>query len=115
MIRRTVAALAVLTLAVAGSAAAHEGHAHGATRKMMGTIKAVHADMNRVEITANKGTTGFYVDANTKYVRGGATLALADLKPGTRVIVTARTEGEKVIADEVKVAGHSPASAGRKP
>ena len=115
MIRRMLAVLAVTTLAVAGSAAAHEGHAHAKTHKMMGTVKAVHPDMNHVEITGAKGATGFYVDAKTTYARGGAKLALADLKPGTRVVVTARAEGEKMIAQEVKFAGQSPATAGKKP
>jgi hypothetical protein len=109
MIRRTMAALAIAVLAAAGSAAAHEGHSH-ATQKMMGTVKAVHADMNHVEITTTKGTSGFFVDAKTKYVRGTSKLTLADLKPGTRVVVTAKTEGEKMIAVEVKVSGRAPAA-----
>jgi len=110
MIRRTLTALAIVALAAAGSAAAHEGHSHG-THKMMGTVKAVHADMNHVEITTSKGTSGFYVDANTKYVRGSSRLTLADLKPGARVVVNARTEGDKMIAVEVKVSGRAPAAA----
>lgn len=112
MIRRTLAAVAVMALAVAGSAAAHEGHSHGKTHKMMGTVKAVHADMNHVEITTSKGTTsGFYVDANTKYVRGSSKLSLADLQPGARVVVNARAEGDKMIAVEVKVSGRASAPA----
>ena len=110
MIRRTLAALAVVSLAVAGSAAAHEGHKHK-THKMMGTVKAVHADMNHVEITTAKGdTSGFYVDAKTKYLRGSSKLTLADLKPGTRVVVDATAEGEKMTAVQVKVSG-APAAA----
>lgn len=109
MIRRTLAAFAVMSLAVAGTAAAHEGHKHAKTHKMMGTVKAVHADMNHVEITTAKGaTTGFYVDAKTKYLRGSTKLALADLKPGTRVVVDATAEGEKMTAVQVKVAGKAP-------
>jgi hypothetical protein len=37
-----------------GVAVAHEGHSHAKTHKMMGTVKAVHADMNHVEITTVK-------------------------------------------------------------
>ena len=107
MIRRILAALAVMTLAVTGTAAAHDGHDHGKTHKMMGTVKAVHADMNHVEITTAKGTGGFYVNANTKYVRGGSKLTLADLKPGTRVVVTAEGEGEKMTAVEVRLSGRA--------
>jgi len=104
MIRRTLAVLAVTALAVAGTATAHEGHSHGKTHKMMGTVKAVHADMNHVEITTAKGTSGFYVDTNTKYLRGSSKLTLADLKPGTRVVVKAKGEGEKMTAVEVRLA-----------
>ena len=111
MIRRMLAVLAVTTLAMAGSAAAHEGHAHAKTHKMMGTVKGVHAEMNHVQITTAKGDSGFYVDAKTKYVRGSAKLSLGDVKTGTRVVVTARTEGEKMIAEEVKIAGQSSATA----
>jgi hypothetical protein len=110
MIRRMLSILAVMALAVAGSAGAHEGHKHAKTHKMMGTVKAVHADMNHVEITTTKGTSGFYVDTNTKYVRGSSKLTLADLKPGTRVVVNARAEGEKMTAVDVRLAG--PAAAG---
>ena len=60
--------------------------------------------------TLTKGTGGFHVDAKTKYVRGTSKLTLADLKPGTRVVVTARTEGEKMIAVEVKLSGRPPAA-----
>ena len=110
MIRRMLAVVAVTTLAVAGSAGAHEGHDHGKAHKMMGTVKAVHADMNHVEITTTKGTSGFYVDAKTKYVRGSSKLTLADLKPGTRVVVNAKGEGEKMTAVEVRLSG-APATA----
>jgi hypothetical protein len=107
MIRRTLAVIAAMALAVAGSAAAHEGHSHGKTHKMMGTVKAVHAATNHVEITTTKGTSGFYVDANTKYIRGSSKLTLADLKPGTRVVVSAKGEGDKMTAVEVKVSGRA--------
>lgn len=111
MIRRMLSILAVLALAVAGSATAHEGHKHAKTHKMMGTVKAVHADMNHVEITTTKGTSGFYVDAKTKYLRGKTKLTLADLKPGTRVVVSATGEGEKRTAVEVRLSGAAPAAA----
>ena len=115
MIRRMLSILAVTALAVAGSAGAHEGHKHGKTHKMMGTVKAVHAEMNHVEITTTKGTSGFYVDANTKYLRGSSKLTLADLKPGTRVVVTAKGEGEKMTAVEVRLSGRAPAAAATTP
>lgn len=108
MIRRTMAGLAVMTVALAVGAAAHEGHSH--TQRMMGTVKAVHAEMNHVEITTTKGTEGFYVDAKTKYLRGTTRLALADVAPGARVVVKARTEAGKKIANEVRLSGAAPAA-----
>ena len=113
MIRRTLAALAVVTLAITGAAVAHEGHDHGKTHKMMGTVKAVHTAMNHVQITTAKGESGFYVDAATKYLRGATRLTLADLKPGTRVVVDAKGEGEKMTAVQVRVAGKAPAASAR--
>jgi len=111
MIRRSLAGLAVVALA-AGSAVAHEGHSHAT--KMMGTVKAVHADMNHVELATRDGVKGFYVNASTRFVRGGAKLTLADLKPGTRVVVQAQKEGDKMLAVEVKIAGR-PAAAPTTP
>src|SRR5688572_16759881 len=89
MIRRSLAAFAVVAIA-AGSAAADEGHSQ-ATQKMMGTVKAVHADMNHVELATKDGVKGFYVNASTRFFRGGAKIAFADLKPGSRVVVQAKT------------------------
>ena len=105
MIGRLLGVVILATLAVTGSAPAHDGHDHGKTQKLMGTVKAVHAAMNHVEITTAKGTSGFYVDAKTKYVRGSAKLGLGDLKPGTRVVVSATGAGEKITAVEVRLAG----------
>ena len=110
MIRRMLAVVAVTTLAVAGSAGAHDGHDHGKTHKMMGTVKAVHAEMNHVQITTAKGDGEFYVDAKTKYLRGSTKLTLADLKPGTRVVADVKGEGEKMTAVEVRLSG-APAAA----
>ena len=110
MIRRAIG-LAIAVFALAVGAAAHEGHSHGKTHSLMGTVKAVHAEMNHVELTTTKGTEGFYVDAKTKYRRGSERLTLADLKPGTRVVVKASKEGDKMTALEVRLAGR-PAPAG---
>ena len=87
-------------LGVAANAAAHAGHSH----KIIGTVKAVHVDMNHVEVTTKDGkTAGFYVNAETKYSKGGAKLSLSDLKPGTRVVVEGKMEGDKTIATSVQV------------
>jgi hypothetical protein len=94
-----------------GVAIAHEGHLHGKTHKMLGTVKAVHVDMNHVEITTKAGKTdGFYVNEQTKYLKGTTKLSLSDLTPGTRVIVDAKMDGEKMLATVVKVGGATKAA-----
>jgi hypothetical protein len=99
-----VAATSFLTTAVQ----AHEGHAH----KMAGTVTAVHADMNHVELEMTDGrVSGFYVTPTTKYLKGAKAATLSDLTAGTRVVVTATTEGDKMVASEVKVGATSKAAA----
>lgn len=96
----------------AGTLAAHEGHAHS----MMGTITAVHPDMKHVEMKTKDGkTSGFYVDDATKFTQGTKPLSLSDLKPGQRVVVSARTEGTKMIADTVKVGAAGKTAEAAKP
>ena len=100
--RKWIALVAVL--AVPALALAHEGEDHSA-KKMMGTVTAVHMDMKHVEMKESKTgkTTGFYVSDGTKITQGSATVALADLKVGTKVVVAAKMAGEKMMASEVKI------------
>jgi hypothetical protein len=101
-----------LVLSGAVLVAAHEGHAHS----MMGTITAVHPDMKHVEMKMTDGkTSGFYVDDATKFTQGTKALSLSDLKPGQRVVVSARTEGTKMIAATVKVGAAGKTSSAAKP
>jgi hypothetical protein len=103
---KSVAMIASVFLAFGAVAIAHEGHSHGKTHKMMGTVKAVHADMNHVEITTKTGKTDvFYVNERTKYLKGNTKLSLSDLAPGTRVVVDAKMDGERMLATMVKVGG----------
>ncbi len=106
--RHLIAFAASVVLVTAVGVQAHEGHAH----KMMGTVKAVHADMNHVELTAAPGkTAGFYVNADTMYMKGSAHMALSDLKPGTRVVVETKMDGDKMVATSVKLSGGTPKKA----
>lgn len=100
MVRRVVAFTAALMVAALGMVSAHEGHAH----KVMGTVKAVHADVNHVELTLQDGKEGgFYVTPATKYVQGKKSLTLADLKVGERVVVEGTMEKDKLTATKVQV------------
>jgi Cu/Ag efflux protein CusF len=108
------AALAAgLALALAAGAEAHEGHSHAA--KLMGTVKAVHADTSKVEITTTAGKPAeFYVGPATKYLQGTAAASLADLKAGTRLVVETKVEGGKTVATLVKLGGAAAAPAAKK-
>jgi hypothetical protein len=109
---KSVAMIASVFLGFGGVAFAHEGHPHGKTHKMMGTVKAVHADMNHVEITTKAGKTdGFYVNEQTKYLKGNTKVSLSDLTPGTRVVVDAKMDGARMLATVVKVGGAAATSA----
>lgn len=94
----------VAAVAFPAVAWAHDGHDHG-THKMMGTVTAVHADKNHVEMKDGKEgkALDFYVDTKTKILKGTTTLTLQDLKPGTRIVVSGKAEGERMLATEVKV------------
>jgi hypothetical protein len=98
--RKLIAFVASFVFIAAVAVQAHEGHTH----KMMGTVKAVHADMNHVELTTANGKTGeFYVNGDTKYVKGSGAASLADLQPGTRVVVEGAMEGNKLTAKSVRL------------
>ena len=98
--RKLIAFAVSLVFMTAGAAQSHEGHAH----KMMGPIKAVHADRNHVELTTADGkASGFYVSKDTKYLKGSRAAALTDLEPGTRVVVETKMDGDKTIAISVKL------------
>ena len=106
--RQLIALAASFVLVTAAAVQAHEGHDH----KMMGTVKAVHADMNHVELTMAGGKTGeFYVNGDTKYTKGSAVAALTDLKPGTRVVADIKMDGDKMVATSVKLSGRSKTAA----
>jgi hypothetical protein len=100
--RKLIALVAssVFVLVTAVAVQAHEGHTH----KMMGTVKAVHTDMNHVELTTAGGkTSGFYVNRDTKFLRGTTPAALTDLTPGTKVVVAGKMDGDKMVATSVKL------------
>ena len=110
--RKVIALAASVVLVTAAAVQAHGGHAH----KMMGTVKAVHTDMNHVELTMAGGKTGgFYVNGDTKYMKGSVMVALADLTPGTRVVVDMKMDGDKMIATSVKLSAGTKKTAAAAP
>jgi hypothetical protein len=110
--RRLIAAIAVAVLGAALPSLAHEGHVH----KLMGTVTTVHADMSHVELKDAKGVVqSFYVDKATKITKGKDEMTLADLKPGTRVVVEGKKTGERLVATMVRVGGTDHADHGTTP
>jgi hypothetical protein len=113
MRRMRVGMMLAAALFAASAAVAHEGHSHAP--KLMGIVKAVHADTSKVEITTTAGTPAeFYVGPETKYLKGTAAASLADLKAGTRLVAETKVEGDKTVATLIKLGGAAAAPAAKK-
>jgi len=90
MKNRIVGTALAAALALGGVASGHEGHEH----KVMGKVLAVSEGKIEVEATDGKKVEGVLL-ATTKYLRGKATAARADIKVGERVvIVTVQEKGQ---------------------
>lgn len=106
MTRRT-AVLAAFLMTAPLIAAAHEGHEH----KVMGTVTAVHADRNQVEIkTAGGEPSSFRVAASTKFLKGASAATLEALTPGTRVVAEGKMVDGVVLATTVRIGNAAPAA-----
>jgi hypothetical protein len=79
---RITAAVFAASLAVAGSARAHEGHDH----KVMGKVAAVSAQQIEVE-TADGKKVAAALTPETKYSRDKTAATHADVKVGERVVI----------------------------
>ena len=84
--RMLLCALALVTV-VSGAVAAHEGHEH----KILGTVTMAASDHVMLKDKAGKDVTVHITDA-TKVLRDKKPAAVADIKTGMRVMVTAVTE-----------------------
>jgi uncharacterized Zn ribbon protein len=90
---RRVAAVAltagILTLSFGLPSAAHEGHAH----KILGTVTMAAADHVMLKDKDGKDVT-IRVTRDTK-VKSKPAMKVEEIKPGTRVVVTAFVEKDK--------------------
>lgn len=112
--RKLIAFAIGMTLASwTGAVVAHEGEDHGvAGHKAMGTVTAVHKDMNHVEIKDRDGkVVAITVNDKTKYTQGKTAATLDDLKVGRRVVITLAGEGEAKVATEVRISEGTGAAA----
>jgi hypothetical protein len=110
MTKRLSALFAILALLTAGTAArlqAHEGHDH----KIMGTVTMAVADRIMVKDTDGKDVT-IQVVKTTK-IKSKPAMKAEEIKAGTRVVITAATEKNQMIAKEIQV-GAAPAASAAK-
>lgn len=100
MIRRISVALVGLfavTLASSAVIGAHEGHAH----KIMGTVTMAATDHVMLKDTSGKDVV-IHVTKDTK-VKSKPPMKVEDIKPGTRVVVTAMQEKDTFEAETIEV------------
>jgi len=101
-------ALAAL-VAVPAATVAHEGHEH----KHMGKVVSVQPPQIEVETKDGKKVTGV-LGPETKYLRGKAAAALADVKVGERVVLVV-VEEKKVQKVKQVLLGEEPPGAAPDP
>ena len=100
--RKLIAAGAMFAaLGWSGRVAAHEGHVH----KVFGTVAAV--DASHVEVETKDGKKESYpLTPQTKYMKGKTSVALADVKVGTRVVLSiVEKDKEKTVAELLMPSG----------
>lgn len=102
--RSFVVALSLLAvLALPAAVLAHEGHAH----KVMGAVTV--SDAKHLEVkTAEGKTVSVLVNKETKYLKGTAAAAAADVEVGARVVVEVAGEADRLTARVVRL-GEAPA------
>ena len=109
MICRIAGSVLALTLLAAPLAFAHEGH----TRKVMGTVTMVATDHVMVKTTDGKDHK-VSVNEATKVTHGTMAMKVADLKEGTRVVITAAGDKEPYAARAITVGAAPKAAAPAK-
>jgi hypothetical protein len=100
-----VLAFSVLTLGVGTQLFAHEGHEH----KVMGTVTMAAADHVMLKDKDGKDVM-VKVTADTK-VKAKLALKVQEIKPGTRIVVSAVEEKDKSMTAKTIDVGAAPAAA----
>lgn len=99
-----MAAVAVLTLGDWVRLVAHEGHTH----KVMGTVTMARADHVMLKDKASKEVT-IKVTKATK-VKAKPAIKVEEIKPGTRIVVTAVEQKDKSLTATLIEVGAAPAA-----
>src|SRR5688572_31804668 len=92
-----LAILTVLALVTPPRLVAHAGHDH----KVMGTVTMAMADRIIVKDTAGKDV--MIQVAKTTRIKAKPAMKVEEIKPGTRVVITATMQKDKMIAKEIQV------------
>jgi uncharacterized Zn ribbon protein len=103
-----LATVAVLTLGIGARLLAHEGHDH----KVMGTVTSAAADKVVVKDTKGKDVT-VQVTKDTK-VKAKQAIKVEQIKPGTRVVITALMDKDKSMKAKLIEVGVAPATTAGK-
>jgi hypothetical protein len=101
MLRRfAITMLAVFVLAVAGRnlAFAHDGHQH----KVLGTVTMAASDHVMLKDKDGQDVT-VHITKDTKVLKDKKAMKVEDIKTGMRVVVTAVTEKEKMVAKTIEL------------
>ena len=100
-----VLVLAVMTFGLSARLFAHEGHEH----KVMGTVTMAAADHVMLKDKDGKDVM-VKVTADTK-VKAKPALKVQEIKPGTRIVVSAVEEKDKSMTAKTIEVGAAPAAA----
>jgi len=100
----TLLALFVLVVAGHTTAFAHEGHKH----KVLGTVTMAASDHVMLKDKDGKDVT-VHITKDTKVLKDKKAMKLEDIKTGMRVVITAVTEKEKMMATTIEL-GAAPAT-----
>ena len=102
LVATMVVTVAVLTYGASTRLRAHAGHDH----KVMGTVTAATANRIVLKDTAGKDVT-VEVTKDTK-VRASQPIKIEQIKPGTRVVITAFMEKDQTMKAKLIEVGSSP-------
>lgn len=76
--------------------------AHGDLQHVLGTITEASPTSLTVR-TAENRTVVVELDSKTQFTKAGANIAAQDLKPGDRVVIHAKKDGNRLVARTVQI------------
>ena len=94
----TILALFVLTVGGWTATFAHEGHKH----KVLGTVTMAASDHVMLKDKDGKDVT-VHITKDTKVLKDKKAMKVEDIKTGMRVVITAVTEKEKMVATTIEL------------